>query len=278
MAHEHDNAFEQQHLNDWVGSTISAGDVIDANRCHRLIASLGLERCDLSQGAPLPILWHWLYFLESTELSAPVRGGFLPPVPLRRRMFAGGRTDIHAPLRVGMQVQRTSTVEKVEHKVGTTGELVIVVVRNTITSHTELLIDERQHLIYTDASPSTNREAPQPVSATALSRDIKTDEVMLFRFSALTFNSHRIHYDRKYAQNQEGYRDLVVHGPLTAVCLADAANGSSVGPIASFEFRARAPFHVGETIRIRGERKGSTIDLRAYRDDGMCVMTASAGF
>lgn len=277
------NLGRQQNLEDWVGSTVDSEDFIEASRCRRLAASLGLEAPDLRVGAAVPILWHWLYFLEVNERSGtgpdghPIRGGFLPPVELRRRMFAGGRTDIQIPLEFGMHVTRTSVVEQVKHKTGSTGDLVVVVVRHTIECGTDLLVKERQDLVYTNASPSNVRTEPQPVAGAPFERDIATDEVLLFRFSALTFNSHRIHYDRTYAQNQEGYPDLVVHGPLTAMYLADVARVASSDPISWFEFRATAPIHVGEEIRIRGQQTGETIELNAYRDDGMGVMAASAG-
>jgi 3-methylfumaryl-CoA hydratase len=273
----------RQHLMSWVGSTVEAEDFVDAGRCRRLIATLGLESVDLGTGASLPILWHWLYFLEATDGSHtgpdghPVRGGFLPPIQLRRRMFAGGRTELRAPLEIGMHVTRTSVVERIEHKTGSTGDLVVVAVRHTVRSGTELLVEERQDLVYTDARPAAGQSENRDVADAPFARDIETDEVMLFRFSALTFNSHRIHYDRTYAQSQEGYPDLVVHGPLTAVCLADVARSATPDPVSWFEFRARAPIHVGETIRIRGQHTDNAIGLNAYRDDGMRAVTASAG-
>ena len=281
------DAVEQQELGEWVGSTVLAEDFVDADRCHRLVAGLGLVSPDLSHGAPLPILWHWLYFLEAVERSRtgddghPKRGGFLPPLRLRRRMFAGGRTDMHAPITVGMHIQKTSIVERVEPRTGSTGELVIVGVHHTIRSGSDVLVEERQNLVYTDATPSTTISdpvsPPATLAATPISRDVATDEVLLFRFSALTFNAHRIHYDRTYAQTQEGYSDLVVHGPLTAMYLADVANTFSDTPIRWFEFRARAPIHVGETIRVRGNRVDGAVELDAYRHDGKSAVTASAG-
>lgn len=281
------DADDQEELENWVGSTVVAEDFVDADRCRRLKASLDLVSIDLTNGTPLPILWHWLYFLDATERRAtgpdghPKRGGFLPPVKLRRRMFAGGRTDIVTPIRFGMHIQRTSTVERVEPRTGSTGELVIVGVHHTISSGSDVLVEERQNIVYTSAAPSRSvldRESPAvAVDPMPISRDVATDEVLLFRFSALTFNSHRIHYDRTYAQTREGYSDLVVHGPLTAMCLADAANASSNDALKWFEFRASAPIHVGEVIRLRGTRIDDIFRLDAYRHDGKLAVTASAG-
>ena len=278
------NPGEQQNIMDWVGSTVVSEDFVDAGRCLRLAATLGVQSPDLSTGRPIPILWHWLYFLEATDRSHtgsdghPVRGRFLPPIELRRRMFAGGRTEVHAPLEVGMDVTRTSVVEAIERKTGSTGDLVVVGLRHAIRCGADLLVEERQDLVYTNAKPATGPSEQRTVADAPLLRDIATDEVMLFRFSALTFNSHRIHYDRSYAQREEGYPDLVVHGPLTAVCLADVARSSTPDPVNWFEFRAQAPIHVGEMIRVRGQHKDDAIELSAYRDDGMRAVTASAGF
>ncbi len=270
------NPGEQQNVMDWVGSTVVSEDFVDAGRGHRLAATLGLQSPDLSTGAPLPILWHWLYFLEVTDRSHtgpdghPVRGG-LPPSD------RASPPHVRAPLEVGMDVTRTSVVEAIEHKTGSTGDLVVVTVRHATRCGTDLLVEERQDLVYANAKPASGQSEAGTVADAPLSRDIATDEVMLFRFSALTFNSHRIHYDRTYAQSQEAYPDLVVHGPLTAVCLADLARSAVPDPVSWFEFRARAPIHVGETIRIRGRHTDSAIELAAYRDDGTRAVTASAG-
>lgn len=266
------------------GATAVAEDFIDADRCWRLAACLDLKPIPPSPGSALPPLWHWMYFLDAVppDRTGPdghrERGDFLPPIRLRRRMFAGGSIDHIAPLRIGMHVRRTSTLREVRRKTGSTGDLAIVTIDHTIVGDDKVLVNERQDLVYTDSVPqSREAEVAGIVPPAPIERDIATDPVLAFRFSALTFNSHRIHYDRMYARDVEGYRDLVVHGPMTAMYLAELARSASVDPIQWFDFRATEPIYVGETIRTRGERKGPTIELRAFRDDGREAMVASAG-
>lgn len=181
------------------------------------------------KGSELPRLWHWLYFLPCAlqcalgEDGHPRRGDFLPPVPLPRRMWAGGRLEWHGPLRIDDSLQRVSHIESVTHKAGSTGELVFVVVRHEVFSEGKLALTDKQDIVYRAASRrGDSPPLPQPAPLHAeWARNITPDPVLLFRYSALTFNGHRIHYDRSYVTEVEGYSGLIVHGPLIATLLAD---------------------------------------------------------
>ena len=266
-------------LRGWVESPHVASEVVVPGPFDKLARALSLA--DLAEGEPLPPLWHWLLFAPATapeetgEEGHPLRGGFLPPLPHRRRMYAGGEVQFHAPLRIGVTATRRGEVVDIVEKSGRTGDLVLVTVRYEITVAGEPAITERQDLVFTDARPTPRTTfAPMAVPAAAYAGTRAPDEVMLFRFSALTFNSHRIHYDRAYATQREGYEDLVVHGPLTAILLADLVRRNEPRTLASFSFMSRAPLYVGEEIELRADPTGSSIVATAYRPEGTASMSA----
>jgi 3-methylfumaryl-CoA hydratase len=254
-----------------------------------LAATLDLEVIDPSLGDAIPALWHWLYFLPRVRQSQiggdghPKLGGFLPPVPLPRRMWAGGRVSWHSPMRVGDRLQRTSSIVSVEHKAGRTGDLIFVVVRHEIATAEKLLLTEEQDLVY--RAPQRPGEAPAPPQAArtdaTFSRELTPDPVMLFRYSALTFNSHRIHYDRPYAMEAEGYPGLVVHGPLLATLLADLARRARPDDrVAHFSFKAVRPTIESNLLRVCGrpEDDGSGLKLWAQDHEGRLTMQAAIQF
>ena len=224
-------SFEQQVAGwqQWVGREERRSDVISAAQLAGLAATLDRDEPYPQPGDPVPPLAHWLHFLPQAPQSRiggdghPQRGGFLPPVHLPRRMWAGGRLEWHAPLAVGDPVERVSTIAKVEGKQGRSGTLVFVTVRHEISGPQGLAIAEEQDLVYREAAvPGAPAPAPTPApEGEAFSREIAPDPVLLFRYSALTFNGHRIHYDRPYCLEEEGYPGLVVHGPLIATLLVD---------------------------------------------------------
>ncbi|MGH8783096.1 FAS1-like dehydratase domain-containing protein [Paraburkholderia sp.] len=237
----------------------------------------------------VPPLWHWLYFLPVSPLAEagadghPKRGGFLPPVPLPRRMWAGGRFTFHAPLKAGDEARRVSTIVNIEDKTGRTGRLVFVTVRHEIDVNGELRIDEEQDLVYREASSDIAGEPrKEPAKAPldhAFSRTIETDPVLLFRYSALTFNGHRIHYDHPYVTQQEGYPGLIVHGPLIATLLVDLVRRELPGAtLATFSFRALRPTFVPNPFTVCGKPSvdGTSIELWAKDHDGYLTMRASA--
>ncbi|MSQ65517.1 MAG: acyl-CoA dehydrogenase [Limnohabitans sp.] len=212
-------------------------------------ATLDHEDAEPLDGDVLPPLWHWLYFLPVARHSEigpdghPKRGGFLPPMPLPRRMWAGGRLRWHRPLQLGDEVQRVSSIERVQHKTGRSGELLFVQVLHRYSNGHGLCLEETHDIVYRPAPDATAAPAPglKPVHQAVWQRNIVPDDVLLFRYSALTFNSHRIHYDRRYVTQVEGYPGLIVHGPLMATLLVDLLRRHSPRFLQSFEFKAVKP-------------------------------------
>jgi 3-methylfumaryl-CoA hydratase len=227
-----------------------------------------------------PPLAHWAWFLEAAPNDRlgpdghPLRGqGILPPVRLERRMFAAATMSFAGPLELGAEAELTLSLAEVRHRSGRSGDLVFVEVDRVLTQGGAERVRERQTIVYRAAgertAPVEPREAPEPTEATRWT----PDPVELFRFSAATFNSHRIHYDLPYARDVEGYPGLVVHGPLTAARLFGYA-ASRIGPVARFSFRAQAPLFAGQPILLApGEGPG---EVRAIRCDGAVAMAAEA--
>jgi 3-methylfumaryl-CoA hydratase len=274
-------------LQDWVGRSEVLRDSVAAAPPTALAATLDHPAGGFASGAELPAPWHWLYFLPSARQSGlgadghPLRGGFLPPVSLPRRMWAGSRMCFSRPLRVGAEIARTSRIADVRAKEGRSGALVFVQVEHRIEDAEGLLLEETQDIVYRDAArPGEAAPAPQPAPADALwQHEIHPDPVLLFRFSALTFNSHRIHYDLPYATGVEHYPALVVHGPLIATLLLDALHQELPGRgLQGFSFRAVRPLFEGRPFRVCGriEADGRTVRLWAQDADGWLAMDASA--
>jgi 3-methylfumaryl-CoA hydratase len=216
-------------LQQWLGRTERRVDVVSAAPLAALAATLDRDEPLPVPGAPVPPLWHWLYFTPiacQSEIGAdghPRRGGFLPPVPLPRRMWAGGRLEFLQPLLVGDAITRASRIVKIDAKSGRSGELVFVTVRHEYSTPRGAAMTEEHDIVYRDL-PAPGAPAPTPQAApndAGFSRGVNPDPVLLFRYSALTFNGHRIHYDRPYVTQVEGYPGLIVHGPLIATLLAD---------------------------------------------------------
>ncbi|HET6829095.1 MAG TPA: MaoC family dehydratase N-terminal domain-containing protein, partial [Ramlibacter sp.] len=247
-----------------------------------------LDRSDPAPhaGTPVPPLWHWLYFLPMHAASEigpdghAKRGGFLPPVPLPRRMWAGGRLtwETGNPLRVGDAARRISRIASVSHKAGRTGGLVFVTVAHEVHNAHGLALTEEHDIVYRGA-PQPGDPVPEPVAAeqgAAWQRELTPGEVLLFRYSALTFNGHRIHYDRRYVTGAEGYPGLVVHGPLIATLLLDLVRRNSDAPVRSFAFKAVRPTFDGRPMRVNGNREGGSVGLWAQDNEGWLTMKATA--
>lgn len=278
---------EDDDLQAWIGRTEVVHDRVTMTPPCALAATLDHPAGGFGAGAGLPAPWHWLYFLPAarqSEIGAdghPRRGGFLPPVALPRRMWAGSQMRFSRPLEVGADITRTSRIADVRRKEGRSGALVFVKVEHRIEDAAGLLLEEVQDLVYRDeARPGEPAPAPQPAPADALwCREIHPDPVLLFRFSALTFNSHRIHYDLPYAMDVEHYPALVVHGPLIATLLLDALYRELPGrSLCSFSFRAVRPLFEGRPFKVCGQVSpdGATVRLWAQDADGWLAMDASA--
>jgi 3-methylfumaryl-CoA hydratase len=275
------------HLRTWIGKSRSDNDLISARQARLMAATvdyIGAER--IRDGEPLPPLWHWTYFLEGLpagELGRdghPARGGFLPPVPLANRMWAGGRVSFLAPLRIGSTVRKDSSIHKVDHKRGRSGDLVFVTVLHELkSSQGELLVREEQDLVFKDATPP-GRSGGVPAAAppAKFTKTYTPTSTTLFRYSALTFNGHRIHYDADYCREVEGYRNLVIHGPLNATMLAGFAEEASGERLREFSYRGLAPALLGVSITLRADPGDGRAALNATLDDNTICMQAEAVF
>lgn len=267
----------------WVGKQETVSDVLEPSRTNALCAAVGVVT-DFKVGDPLPLLHHWLYFWNVQPPAGlgtdghPAKGGFLPPVLLPRRMWAGGRLKFEKPLHVGEQVSRTSTILKVQEKSGKSGQLVFVTVEHRLTGEQGLAIIEEQDLVYREAAAPGSIKGPAGEAAEPQAqwhRTIFPDEVMLFRYSALTMNGHRIHYDLPYARDEEAYPALVAQGPFQATCLAAMAQRELGGALATFEFRGASPAFGGTTLHVCGEKTEAGASLWTEQAGGKC-MTATA--
>ena len=296
------------NLQDWIGRSETVEDIATATPYAALAATLdwpatggeGLQRPQLLQrpsrppaGTPLPCLWHWLYFLpiaaqrDIGEDGHPKRGGFMPPVPLPRRMWAGSDFEFHEPLLVGDALSRTSTLLDVKEKSGRTGSLIFVKVRHEIRRNgaQAVALTEHHHIVYR-AAASPDDVAPPPQAAPTggdaegtWERRIVPDDVLLFRYSALTFNGHRIHYDRKYVTSVEGYPGLVVHGPLIATLLMDLLRRNLPdAQVLRFAFKAVRPTFDIHAFSVHGQPSadGKTVHLWGRDHEGWLTMDAMA--
>jgi 3-methylfumaryl-CoA hydratase len=267
---------------DWVGRTREAVDVLTLHPA-LTVASILPQPPDIAVGEKLPPLWHWLYFPEIVPLAQtgldghPKRGDFLPPVALPRRMWAGGQISFLSDLRFGETVRRRSKIVGVTHKDGKSGTLCFVTVQHSLLRGDTLCLQEQQDIVYREAANSS-QPAPEPNPLPDADRRemIVPSSVMLFRFSSATSNSHRIHYDRTYAQDEEHYGGLVVHGPLTATLLADLACRTSGRSLASFSFRGLRPLLDTAPFTIAVSISGDDVALRAEGPDGNLAMKAEA--
>ncbi len=278
-----------QDLTTWIGRSETRQDTFTATPAAALAATLDHAETPWTAGTPLPPLWHWLYFLplhRQSEIGPDghaKRGGFLPPVPLPRRMWAGSQFEFRAPLRIGDAVERTSTIADVTVKEGRSGQLVFVKVRHDLRANgaAEPALVEFHDIVYR-ANRQPGDVDPPPVAAptgAAWQREVQPDDVLLFRYSALTFNGHRIHYDRRYVTEVEGYPGLVVHGPLIATLLMDLLRRQAPqADVAAFRFKAVRPTFDGPPLRVNGqpEADGRTVRLWAQDHEGWLTMDAVA--
>lgn len=279
QAHDHSDA---------IGRTERSVALIAAERVEALARTLDLETVP-GGGSVVPPGWHWLFFnpfVRRSELGPdghPRRGGFLPDIKLPRRMWAGGRLLYRKPLPVGEEAVRESEIVKVAAKSGRGGDLVFVTVRHLIKHEGTVAIEEEQDIVYREA-PAPDAAEPRPAPApegAECSEAVIPDPTLLFRYSALTSNGHRIHYDQFYVRNEEGYRDLIVHGPLIATLLQGlAARCRPDGRLSRFEFRATAPLFADRAFHIEATRalNASALSLWARGPEGELAMKAEAEF
>lgn len=277
-------------LQQWIGRTEEQRDALCVAPLHGLSATLDRDDAPPKPGDAVPPLGHWLFFLPQArqgELGPdghPARGGFLPPVPLPRRMWAGGRLAWNAdnPLRVGDEARRQSSIRSVTHKQGRSGEMVFVLVHHEVHNAHGLALTEEHDIVYrAPAAPGAPPPAPQPADTAApWRRQVVPDPVLLFRYSALTFNGHRIHYDHPYATGVEGYPGLVVHGPLIATLLLDLVRRCAPADavVAHFAFKAVRPTFDLHPFFVNGRPSpdGRRVQLWAHDHEGWLTMQGEA--
>lgn len=269
-----------QGFDGWVPTSSEQHDDLVAAPLRRLAALFDHDGAHWP-AKELPPLAHWLYFLPEAPQSTigtdghPARGASLPPIDAPRRMWAGGRLTFHAPLPIGARATRRSIVTDVKIKDGRSGRLTFVTVRHDILVEGRAAIIEEQDLVFRGDGSGTPPAAPPDPRPATVRRDFTADATALFRFSALTFNAHRIHYDRAYAVEQEHYPDLVVHGPYQAMLLADHLLRTTGGRIASFSFRGARPLFVDRAAALNLAGDGP-VALWTTDQDGCACMEAQA--
>ncbi len=272
----------------WIGRTEGAEDAVPWQTARALAATLDLDAearvaAGIVPGGLLPPLWHWLTFLPDAPTAAldddghPLRGGFLPPVPLERRMWAGGRLAFHGAMRIDAPIRRASRIAAVRETAGRTGRMVFVTVEHRLEAGGRLAVEEVQDIVYMAMPERFAPPAPVPPpqgAAVAWEEAAPMDPARLFRFSAATFNAHRIHYDLAYAREVEKYPGLVVHGPLQAILLMEAARRRRGGALPrAYAFRGLRPLFCDDSVRLLGgpERDGGADLATAAGGDHVCM-------
>lgn len=279
-----------EHLRQWIGRTQEATDIITAQLVKGLRATLFLDIGNPVEGDIAPYTTHWCLaqpVVPMNELGPdghPARGGFLPPVPLPRRMWAGGQIEFVDPLRVGDTVTRSSRITDVTLKTGSTGALCFVAVDHTITTPRGIAIKERHDIVYRDIAPAGDTtaapaKAPPPAPAATHRESHPADPVLLFRYSALTFNGHRIHYDRDYVTKVEGYPGLIVHGPLQASLLIEfAAKLRGHKAPAKFVYRGVQPLFDGAEFSVNANEAAGGLEVWTANATGAATMKGTASW
>jgi 3-methylfumaryl-CoA hydratase len=271
-----------EEMREWIGRTESAEETLAPFPVHGLSALLDRATAP----SEIPPLWHWLYFkptVAQAELDLdghPKRGGFLPPISLPRRMWAGSRIRFLAPLDINARVRRETIIRDIALKKGRQGDFVLLSLEHRLQSGNETAIQECQDIVYRPlALPAADKRATalREAGAAELRAQWQPDAVQLFRYSALTFNAHRIHYDRRYAEEVEGYPDLIVQGPFMATVLLERFVQHIGEPLAEFSFRALSPLFVDQVVELGCRRQAlGVFEMWAASNDGRVRMTATA--
>jgi 3-methylfumaryl-CoA hydratase len=277
-----------EHLKQWVGRKETMYDLATAYPVAALTATLDRRDPQPMPGDTIPPGWHWLYFLETKPASDLAhdghakRGDFLPPVTLPRRMWAGGRIEFMRPIRIGDEMTRESEILSVEPKSGKSGSLVFVTVRHTVIVAGETAVVEEHDIVYREAAkPGESAASGKPAPTTAAwRRELIADEVTLFRYSALIFNAHRIHYDLDYCKNDEHYPGLIVHGPLQTTLLLDLSRRHEPRPVRKLDYRAQSPLFHTDRFSVNGNpaADGASAQLWTGSPAGHYAMTAKAHY
>ena len=279
------DTLDLDHLRQWIGRSQEASDTVTGHLVMGLRATLFQEVGAPKTGDIAPFTVHWCLAQPVFPMSQlgpdghPTRGGFLPPVPLPRRMWAGGELEFVDPLRVGDEARRTSRISDISVKTGSTGTLCFVSVEHLITSSRGTAIRERQDIVYRDVTggASAAPKAPSPPPVAKHRETHVSDAVLLFRYSALTFNGHRIHYDRDYVTKVEGYRGLIFHGPLQAALIVELAAKLHGGkPPKKFAYRGLQPLFEGSAFSVNANDNAEGMELWTANAEGQPTMKGTA--
>lgn len=273
-------------MTDFLGRTQRFEDQIDPWKAGALHDTLDLDGPAPKTGDALPHFWHWIYFLESRPMrdlgrdGHPATGGFIPDLGLPRRMWAGSRVEFLRPLPIGAAASRTATIAKVEQKEGRTGPLAFVTIQYEVSGPDGVAVREEQDIVYReDPSPDAPVKTPaQAPTGESRSRDISYTPTKLFRYSALTFNGHRIHYDREYTMNVEGYAGLITHGPLIAQEMLGFGETAPGRPAARYSYRAMSPAFDFETLTYCAADRADGADLWVRGPDGRLIMQGDISY
>lgn len=266
----------------WIGRRTETSAVLSPLQATRMAATLG-RTTTFAEGDVLPPGWHWLYFNDIVPAGLlggdghPALGTTMPPVPLPRRMWAGGNIAFDAPVLLGSTVRRVSTIASITRKQGRSGDLYFVDIDHELSCDNEVLLTESQNIVYRELETGS---APVPPAAPAdaeVSVTWHLDHVALFRYSALTFNGHRIHYDADYARGVEGYPNVVIHGPLLATLLMELA-ASRGRVLTEFQYRARSPLFLPESFSTNLRAADDDVALWAAGPDSRLAMDATANY
>ena len=277
------DAIDIDHLRSWIGREDDAGDVVTPDLALKYHATFDFGGDAPKHGEVAARLIHFCLappIVPTARLGAdgpPDRGGFLPPVPLPRRMWAGGEITFHDDLRVGDKVRRRSRISDVVLKEGRTGPLCFVTIAHRIEANGALVLEERQDIVYRGLDmPSSTTKAPSPAEQGLYRRPMQASPPLLFRYSALTFNGHRIHYDRRYVTEVEGYTGLVVHGPLQAALLYYYAAEIFGTPPERFAFRGLSPLFDDDAFSLNASIADGALHLWTAKQRGPICMSAIA--
>jgi 3-methylfumaryl-CoA hydratase len=280
------DTIDLDHLRQWIGRSSQATDIVTAQLAKGLRATLFQEIGEPKVGDAAPWTVHWCLAQPVFPMSAlsqdghPTRGGFLPPVPLPRRMWAGGELEFFDALRVGDEVTRTSRIADVTMKTGSTGALCFVSVDHLVTTSRGTALRERQDIVYRDISSAQSAapaKTPAPPPSAQHRETHMADPVLLFRYSALTFNGHRIHYDRDYVTKVEGYPGLIFHGPLQAAFIIELAAKLHGGAAPKkFSYRGLQPLFEGSEFSVNANDSGAGMELWTANSAGQPTMKGTA--
>lgn len=280
-------SLNSDHLSQWIGNRETCAETISIEPLQRMRAMLDYTPKTMTDGEVVPPLWHWAYFINPVRASGLGRDGhvaqgdFMPPIPLPRRMWAGSQLIFSASLRVGETARRESTIRDVRLKQGRTGKLCFVEIEHAIFVGDELKLTEIHTVVYRDIKQSGDDKAqpPEAPDDAQWARDLVPDSTLLFRYSALTFNGHRIHYDLDFCRQQEGYPGLVFHGPLTATLLIDLLRHQDPDKsLASCDIRAFSPLFGDAPFTLNGKMDGTNAILWAANPQGRLAMKATVSF